>query len=463
MAENDKAKEVEGAEKPKEKWGDLAEEVEGLQKLEIKTVEGGLETLDSDVVVDQNNPESPLYSVKDFGELGLNEDLLKGIFKMGFKKPSKIQETALPIILGPQLKHLIAQSQSGTGKTGAFVLSMLSKVDPSVEAPQALCVTPTRELADQVYTEVIKMSEYTKIKTLLLVGGTGQAPSQTPKGPISQQVVIGTPGKLLEVFQRTKTDKIKIFVLDEADVMIDTQGLGDQTTRLRKLMPSGCQQLLFSATYSDKVQQFARKIVPEPRVELMLKREELSVKKIDQYFVECGNDEKKYSVLSDIYGFLSVGQSIIFVNTKRAAEELEKRMTKEGHLVGVIHGEMDARSAIIDKFKSGETRVLISTNLLARGIDVSSVSLVVNYDLPVKFGQNEADYETYLHRIGRSGRFGREGIAINLVRPGPDKKTLDQIEKYFGKPINQLTEDKLPDLAEMLKKLKIKVTNPLKQ
>jgi len=237
--------------------------------------------------------------------------------------------------------------------------------------------------------------------------------------------------------------------------MIDQQGLGDQSLRLRRQCNKECQMLLFSATYSDKVKDYAKKVVPEPRVELMLKREEVKVKKIHQYFVKCDNDEAKFSVLSDIYGFISVGQSIIFVNTRQAADTLNSRLMKEGHQVSLLHGGLERtsdRDKVTDEFRKGTTRVLITTNVLARGIDIPAVTLVINYDLPVDQRQNP-EFETYVHRIGRSGRFGKEGLAINLVKPGRDLNHLKEIGEHFKMEINELDQDKIPEISNMLKKM----------
>jgi ATP-dependent RNA helicase DDX19/DBP5 len=269
---------------------------------------------------------------------------------------------------------------------------------------------------------------------------------------IEDQIIIGTPGTVLDLQKRRVLDfsNIKIFVLDEADHMLDKQGMGDQSIRCKKLVPQNCQIVLFSATFNDEVRGFASKIVADPNI-ITLKREELTVDAIKQYYMDCNGYKAKFMILSQIYGLLTIAQSMVFCHTRNTADELQRYLQQDGHTASVIHGGMDPseRDRVIDDFRKGVSKVLISTNVLARGIDVLQVSLVINFDMPVTVDRNP-DYETYLHRIGRTGRFGRSGVSINFVH---DQRSLDvmrDIEKYFGKTIERVPTDNLQRFQEKL-------------
>lgn len=410
-----------------------------------------LEDLDKGVSVEvqQDDPNSPLFSAKTFEELNLKQELLKGVYAMGFNKPSKIQEKALPVILVNPPKNMIAQAQSGTGKTATFVLSMLSRCDASHSYPQAICLCPTRELARQIEDVVKMMGKFTSIKTILAVK---DAP--IPK-KISEQIIVGTPGKVLDMMSKRafNAKKVRMLILDEADHMIDRHGLGDQTLNIKRELHPAVQTLLFSATYKDNVRKYAERIVRQPSVKLVLKKEELTLKGILQLYIDCKSEDRKYNVLSDIYGFMSVGQSIIFVHTRKTAIELCQRMNAEGHTVSLLVGGEDMsskdRDQVIDNFRKGITKVLITTNVLARGIDILAVMLVINYDLPFTPG-NKVDPQTYLHRIGRSGRFGRKGIAINFVHDESSKRHISELEAHFGCQIKEFKEEEIEHLSSML-------------
>jgi ATP-dependent RNA helicase DDX19/DBP5 len=233
--------------------------------------------------------------------------------------------------------------------------------------------------------------------------------------------------------------KIKVFVLDEADIMINVQGHKDQCIRLHKHLPPSSQNLFFSATFDDAVLNFANVIIPDP-VMVRLKREEESLDNIQQFFCHCQNEEAKYNAIANIFGTISMGQSFIFVATKAAAAKLHERLKKDGFPVGLISGDLtvEERNSIINKFRDGMQRVLIATNVIARGIDVAQVTLVINYDLPIDHETSDIDYETYLHRIGRTGRFGKFGLAINFVDSTWTYAMIGRLEKYFGRKITQI-------------------------
>ncbi|ELR19667.1 ATPdependent RNA helicase DBP5, putative [Acanthamoeba castellanii str. Neff] len=441
------------AAEPKKDWSDLAEE-EDEEKTPIKISGLAPEDTDAKLVIDQSNPDSPLYSVGSFEDLKLRPELLQGVYAMGFNKPSKIQETALPLILGTygQAQNLIAQSQSGTGKTAAFSLGMLSRVDESKKVTQCLCICPARELARQLFEVITEMGKFTNIKTFLAVKDV----PKMSQGSFPYQIVVGTPGKITDLVKARVINmrEIKIFVLDEADAMLDQQGLKDQTMRVHAMLPRQCQVLLFSATYDEEVTAFALKTVPQPRTTMRLEKSQLTVDKIAQFYLPCKTDENKFTILSDIYAYLTIGQSIIFCQRKDTAEMLARNMKAAGHTVSLLHGNLDTkeRDAVIDEYRFGKTRVLITTNVLARGIDILQITLVINYDVPVD-RTGRADYATYLHRIGRSGRFGRSGIALNFVSDQRSLNTLKDIERYFGKPIAEFPLDDLPKLDAMLREL----------
>lgn len=377
----------------------------------------------------QADPNSPLYSVKSFEELGLSPELLKGLYAMKFNKPSKIQEKALPLLLSNPPRNMIGQSQSGTGKTGAFSLAMLSRVDESIKLPQCLCLAPTRELARQTLEVITTMGKFTNITTQLVV------PDAIPKGAsVNAQILVGTPGVVNDLMRRKQInkDRIKVFVLDEADNMLDAQGLGDQCVRVKRMLPKTTQLILFSATFPTEVRNYAERVVPDAN-SLELKQEELNVDGIKQLYMDCDSEKHKFEVLCELYGLLTIGSSIIFVEKKETANQLYAKMKQEGHTCSILHGglETSERDRLIDDFREGRSKVLITTNVLARGIDIASVSMVVNYDLPTdKFGK--PDPSTYLHRIGRTGRFGRVGVSISFVHDKKSFEILMAIKNYFG-------------------------------
>ncbi|KAG5422250.1 DBP5 [Candida metapsilosis] len=378
----------------------------------------------------QADPNSPLYSVKSFDELGLKPELLKGLYAMKFNKPSKIQEKALPLLISNPPKNMIGQSQSGTGKTAAFSLTMLSRVDESIKEPQAICLAPTRELARQTMEVITTMGKFSSITTQLVV------PESVPRGQaVHAQIIVGTPGLVNDLVNRRliNVNNVKVFVLDEADNMLDAQNLGDQCIRLKKRIPKTAQLVLFSATFPTEVRKYAERFVPNAN-SLELKQEELNVSGIKQLYMDCNSEEHKFEVLCELYGLLTIGSSIIFVEKKETSERLWHKMKQEGHKVSLLHGSLQAadRDRLIDDFREGRSKVLITTNVLARGIDIASVSMVVNYDLPVMGPKRQADPSTYLHRIGRTGRFGRVGVSVSFVASEHDLEVLQAIQQYFG-------------------------------
>lgn len=424
----------------------------------------------------QSDVNSPLYSIKSFEELGLSPNLLKGIYSMKFVRPSKVQEKALPLLLSDPPQNMIAQSQSGTGKTAAFSLTMLHRIDTTIDCTQAVCVAPTRELARQIIDVVKTMGAFTDITISSCLRDDDQQSAAAPAGEdtpewasaafsggggmsprLSRQssnahILVGTPGTILsmELKGLINLENVKVFVLDEADVMLDKEGMGMQSMRLRKSCAEECQMLLFSATFSEAVFEFAHAIIPDAN-EIALKRDEVSVDAIKQYWVECHGYQNKIEMLGLIYGLLTVSQSIVFLATRAAAEEVRDRMVAEGHLVSVIHGAMSPseRDNVIDEFRQGRTKVLLATNVLARGIDIMQVSLVINFDLPMTMDRLP-DPETYVHRIGRTGRFGRSGVAINFVGSRESRECLEALQEFFGREIVRMPTESIELLERKL-------------
>ncbi|XP_025776519.1 ATP-dependent RNA helicase DDX19B isoform X2 [Puma concolor] len=401
-----------------EKADEEEKEDRAAQSLLNKLIRSNLVDNTNQVEVLQRDPNSPLYSVKSFEELRL-----------------------------PQ--NLIAQSQSGTGKTAAFVLAMLSQVEPANRYPQCLCLSPTYELALQTGKVIEQMGKfYPELKLAYAVRGNKLERGQK----ISEHIVIGTPGTVLDWCSKLKfidPKKIKVFVLDEADVMIATQGHQDQSIRIQRMLPRNCQMLLFSATFEDSVWKFAQKVVPDPNI-IKLKREEETLDTIKQYYVLCNNRDEKFQALCNLYGAITIAQAMIFCHTRKTASWLAAELSKEGHQVALLSGEMmvEQRAAVIERFREGKEKVLVTTNVCARGIDVEQVSVVINFDLPVDKDGNP-DNETYLHRIGRTGRFGKRGLAVNMVDSKHSMNILNRIQEHFNKKIERLDTDDLDEIEKI--------------
>ncbi|XP_034086491.1 ATP-dependent RNA helicase DDX19A-like isoform X1 [Gymnodraco acuticeps] len=431
-------------------WGGGPPSDPAEQSLLNKLIRRSLVRNRNQVEVLQRDPSSPLFSVKTFEELRLKPELLRGVYCLGFNRPSRIQENALPMMLAQPPQNLIAQSQSGTGKTAAFSLAMLSHVKPENHWTQCLCIAPTYELALQIGQVMEQMGKFCPEVTLTYaVRG-----NRMERGVrLQQHVVIGTPGTLLDWCSKYRIidpKLISMFVLDEADVMIATQGHRDQSIRIHRLLPKECQMLLFSATFEDSVWGFAEKVVPDPNI-IRLRREEETLDTIKQFYILCSEEEEKFSALCDLYGGLTVAQAMIFCRTRKTASWLAGRLTEEGHQVALLSGELtvEQRADVIQRFRTGKEKVLVTTNVCSRGIDVEQVTLVVNFDLPVDMEGN-ADNETYLHRIGRTGRFGRRGFAVNMVDSDRSMELIRQIERHFNRSISRLDPGSLQEMERLI-------------
>lgn len=371
-----------------------------------------------------------LKHLETFVDMNLKENLLRGIYGFGFETPSKIQQCSIPIM--SKKKDLIAQSQAGTGKTGAFTCGILQVINENENYPQAIIMAPTRELSTQIDCVISDIGKYMKIRTVLCVGGISVDANM--KDARNAQIVIGTPGRINDLIERGAINlkRIVIFVLDEADVLLSREFLG-QTKNVIVKLPEQTQMCIFSATLTHETILITNKFMNKP-VNILVQQDKLSLDLIIQYYIDVGQDKYKLDVLEDIYSKFSIGQCIIYVNHKDKAIWLKEKLNELGHAVEAIHGGLTPveRTTVMKQFRSGNYRVLISTDLLSRGIDVQQVGYVVNYDLP-------HDTESYLHRIGRSGRYGKKGVAINFVT----KRDMYQLKTIMGK--YKINIESMPD------------------
>jgi translation initiation factor 4A len=380
----------------------------------------------------ETNDERTINGWDDFD---LNTDLLRGIYNYGFEKPSPIQISAIPkLILG---KDTIGQAQSGSGKTATFTIGTLQRINIEERAVQAFILAPTHELVHQIATFVRKlgtMMDGLSVKTLL--GGTSVAEDAEDLRANPPHVIVGCIGRTYDMINRRNIDmsKVKIFVLDEADEMLAQGGGSDQIYTILHQLPNGVQLALFSATIPDEILRITEKFMHDP-VRITMKAEELNLECIQQYYMALRNDHAKYDALKMLFGHLTVSQCIIYANSVGRVVDLYRAMTEEGFSVCCLHSSMSKmeREQTLTSFRLGTFRVMISSNITARGIDIQQVSTVINFDIP-------RDAHTYLHRIGRSGRFGRKGMAINFVTQR-DIVTMRNIESYYKSNISELPSD----------------------
>ncbi|CAO3565609.1 unnamed protein product [Mortierella alpina] len=389
-----------------------------------------------EVEVQQTDSSSPLHSIKSFEDLNMDANLLKGIYNAKFAKPSKIQEHALPLLLRDPPEHLIAQAESGTGKTASFSLAVLTRLNRDDPSAQALILAPTRELARQIVAVIEELAKFTTATITAIV-------RQEQGGPfperIDGQIIVGTPGSVGDMIKRRKlgVSSIKTLVLDEADYMLDLQGLREQTLHIQRCLPRNVQLVLFSATWDYRVTQFTEQFVRGPRNHIRLPVDKLTVKTIRQFYIDCEDEEDRFEMLVALYSIMTISQSIIFVERRDTADKIARKMRNRHHAVSYLHGYLNPneRDDIIADFRSMKSKVLITTNVLARGIDISTVNLVINYDLPRTRDPNDnrvvPDPVTYLHRMGRTGRFGRRGVCVNFIHDRISFDDLQEIESYY--------------------------------
>ena len=361
----------------------------------------------------------------------ISEELMRGIYAYGFDMPSLIQRKALLTIFDK--KDIIAQAQSGTGKTGVFTIGVLQKVNTEINKTQSMILAPTRELAKQIYDVITSIGSLIKnIRFHLLIGGTSTDEDAHQLKTIMPHIIVGCPGRVYDMMRRNNIDSkdINLLVLDEADEMLSV-GFKDQIYNIFQFLNANIQVGLFSATMPNELQSLTDKFMRNP-VRILVKSEMLTLEGIKQYYVALNDDTQKYATLKDIFNIISMSQCIIYCNSIKRVMDLTDAMINDGFPVCCIHSNMDKlkRDEAYTDFKAGKHRVLISSNVTSRGIDVQQVRTVLNFDLP-KCVFN------YLHRIGRSGRWGRKGTAINFVTRW-DIKTMKDIERHYQTVIEEL-------------------------
>lgn len=367
-------------------------------------------------------------------DLDLDSDILRGIFAYGYEIPSPIQQKAIkPIIEG---RDIIAQAQSGTGKTATFAIGALHAINIKQNSTQVLILSPTRELATQTSTVINELGNFMSgLKTETVIGGSELKSVNTFSNKNTPHIICGCPGRVYDMICRNRinSNTIKLIVLDEADEMLSS-GFKQQVYNIFQTLNEDVQVGLFSATLPDSVNSIISKIMRNP-VKICVNREQLTLEGIAQYYVAADGDPNKYLVLKNMFSYFTLSHTIIYCNSIKRVQDLYEAMRDDEFPVCRIHGNMtkEERDESLKNFRSGMSRVLISSNVTARGIDIQQVSIVINFDIP-KCVHN------YLHRIGRSGRWGRKGIGINFVTRR-DIINLKRIEEHYATQINEIPKD----------------------
>lgn len=368
-------------------------------------------------------PSDDVKLYKEFDEMNLPENLLRGVFAYGFEKPSAIQEKGIvPIAEG---RDVLAQAQSGTGKTGTFVIGSLARVDEAIKKPQVLVLVHVRELAQQIEKVARALGSFMNLQVLCAVGGNPLRDDirQLEGGA---QFIVGTPGRVFDLVNRNVLDRseIRVLIMDEADQMLEDLFYKQVMCILEKGFPEKTRVALFSATMPEQVVEVANKILSNP-VRVLIKPAAVRLEGIQQFFVPLDREDHKFECICDLYKNLNISQAVIFCNKRQKAEMLAERMTAQGYPVTCLHGELEKpeRTRRMKQFIEGSTRVMVATDIIARGIDVQQISLVINYELPT-------NRENYVHRIGRAGRFGRKGTTINMLLPEEEGMMKDISEHY---------------------------------
>ena len=385
-----------------------------------------------------------------FDELNIDERILRAIEDMGFEETSPIQTQAIPAVC--EGIDVVGQAQTGTGKTAAYTIPMLMKIDPQIKKPQAIVLCPTRELAVQVAEEIRKLAKYmSDIKVLPVYGGQ-EIVRQIKSLKTGVQIIVGTPGRVMDHMRRktVKFDNINMVILDEADEMLDMGFREDMETILTET-PEDRQTVMFSATMPKAIMDIARNFQKDARI-IKVVRKELTVSNIDQFYYEV-RPKNKTEVLCRLIDIYNPRLSVVFCNTKRQVDELISELKGRGYFADGIHGDMkqQQRDRVMDDFRSGKVDILIATDVAARGIDVDDVDMVFNYDIP-------QDEEYYVHRIGRTGRAGRSGMALSFIS-GKEVYKLKDIERYcktkiLAKPVPSLDDVKNTKLDNMFDKIR---------
>jgi translation initiation factor 4A len=385
-------------------------------------------------IAQENIEVSENHQIESWDDLGMDPLILRGIYAYGFENPSPIQKKGIKPMIDK--RDVIAQAQSGTGKTGCFTVGTLARIDATQPRVQALILSPTRELSMQTKHVIDSIGNFVKgYKSQLLVGGTSTDDTIKSLQDDKPHVVVGCPGRVYDMLRRKKLSPsaLRLIVLDEADEMFSS-GFKDQIYNIFQFMPSDIQVGLFSATLPPDLLSLTNKFMRNP-IKVLVKAEQLTLEGITQFYVALDNDEQKYECLKDIFSSLSMAQCIIYCNSVRRVQDLYDAMIADNYPVAQIHSGMDKeeRSKSYNEFRNGTSRVLISSNLTARGIDVQQVSTVINFDL-------SKCVHTYLHRIGRSGRWGRKGVGINFITRR-DARNLKEIEQHYDTQIPEMPID----------------------
>jgi|APSaa5957512535_1039671.scaffolds.fasta_scaffold07344_2 superfamily II DNA/RNA helicase len=368
-----------------------------------------------------------------FDDLNINEDILKGVYLYGFKAPSKIQINGIQSINTG--KDCLLQSQSGTGKTATYLLGIFNRMNYD-DTCQTIIITPTRELATQVFKVANYIAKYSKFKLALCIGGTNINTNMFELKKTN--LIIGTLGRINHMIQtkKIKMNNLKMLVIDEADNLL-SDGVTENLQNMFNKIPKGIQYLLISATLSQNVFNLSNNLMDNP-IKVLLRKNEIPVDLISQFYIDVEVEDYKFDVLLDLYNLISTTQAIIFCNTIRKVTWLTDNLKEKNFSITAIHGKMtqQERTDIVNEFRDGKTRLLLTTDLLARGIDIPQVNLVINYDLPIS-------KETYIHRIGRCGRFGKKGVSITMVKmeDSMDIKLLNKMKNYYKLNISEIPEN----------------------
>ena len=390
-------------------------------------------------MTDENSSLKDLKDLKEINnweDLNVKMPLLRGIYASGFEHPSQIQRKAILPIFAK--RDVIAQAQSGTGKTACFSIGALELIDTSKNVSQAMILSPTRELSIQTKKVIDELGGMIpELRTQLMIGGTSTDDAMQQLRNVTPHIIIGCPGRIHDMLKRKRLSvkDLRILILDEADELLSA-GFKDQVYNIftTRDMPHDVQVTLFSATMPAELNSLTDKFMRNP-VKILVKSEQLTLEGIRQYYVALESDEAKYDTLKDIYGSLAVSQTIIYCNSVKRVSDLYAAMNNDGYPVCQIHSgmEKEERMQNYEDFKSGKQRFLISSNVTARGIDIQQVSTVINFDVPNCI-------HSYLHRIGRSGRWGRKGVGINFVTQR-DMRQIKIIEQHYQTQISELTEN----------------------
>lgn len=370
--------------------------------------------------------ESIYASNQTWDDLLIKPKILENIQKINWAVPTRIQ--SLTVLLISQGKNIAAQSKNGTGKTGAFTIGALNRIDKDYGALQAVCISHTRELNQQNYNVFTKLAEDTGIIISMLQKGDRTVPRC--------HLLCGTHGTLVNLFKYNSASisSVSMIIYDECDVLLTHEGNLESMTVLRSLVPNS-QQILFSATFTDKVWQFIQINIPNAAQIRIQKNEDLTLDNVDQFLIECSESDKENTIYEVIRN-VSLKTCLIFLNSKKELDTVHEFLSSKGYKAHVLAAERvseEVRDEIIEKVRRGEVKVLLTTNLLSRGIDLRHINLVINTDPPQ--GEKRAvDFHTYLHRVGRTGRFGRKGVVVNIVSSDRARKLYSEIENYFKKP-----------------------------